>query len=278
MAIRAIGSFVLSFGLVSLPVKLYSARGDEPDISFNLLHKGCGSRLKQQYVCLAENKLVSREDVVKGYEYAPGEFVHFTSDELKALEELSEPLIKLDAFVPLGALDPVYFDTPYFLGPDKGGERAYAVLAQALSQTGLCAVGTYVFRGHQRIVQVRAREGRLVMQQLAYPERIRDITEIPAGDLHPRPQEVELAWAFIERAALPTADLHAYRDEAAARIKQAIEAKVAGKQIVPAPSEAHPAVVDLMGALKASIDSLEARRRPPRRAPRVREVREKKAK
>ena len=134
MAARSIGSLTISFGLVAIPVKLYSATQSANAISFNLLHKTCGSRLKQQYVCQKEGVVVERDDMVKGYEFAKDQYVLFTPEEIKALEEVGTHAVEISEFVPIESIDPVYFDKTYYLAPDKGAAKPYALLTEALKQ------------------------------------------------------------------------------------------------------------------------------------------------
>src|SRR5229473_3391157 len=137
MSARAIAAANVSFGLVSIPVKLFSAANTSSGISFNLLHAKCGSRVKQQYICPKEdNVIVPREEMRKGYEFAKDQYVLFTDEELKNLEEESTQTIEVTEFVPVKAVDPIYFDKPYYLGPDKGGSKAYWLLAEAMKTTG----------------------------------------------------------------------------------------------------------------------------------------------
>src|SRR5512138_976773 len=182
MAARSIASLTVSFGLVSIPVKLYSATEASRAISFNLLHKGCGSRLKQQYTCVKEEVPVAREDMVKGYEFAKDQYVMFTPEELKALEEVGTQTAEITEFVPIDSIDPVYFDKAYYLAPDKGGAKPYALLARALRDTKRCAVGRWAARGKQYIVMIRPVEDGemtgLVMQQLLYAGEVRSIKDI----------------------------------------------------------------------------------------------------
>src|SRR5215470_15030996 len=178
MSARAIGSATVSFGLVSIPPKLYSATEPGSTISFNLLHKGCGSRLKQQYVCLKDGATVERADMVKGYEFQKDQYVTFTPEELKELEEKGTQTVEISEFVPAESIDPIYYDKAYFLGPDKGGSKPYALLAESMRQTGKTAVGRYAARGKQYIVQLRAVPGGLVMQQLLYAPEVRAISEV----------------------------------------------------------------------------------------------------
>src|SRR5438105_15901138 len=165
MAARSIGSLTISFGLVSIPVKLFSATEASRAISFNLLHKGCGSRLKQQYLCVKEGVPVAREDMVKGYEFAKDQYVMFSPEELKAMEEAGTQTAEISEFVPIEAIDPVYFDKAYYLAPDKFGAKPYALLARALSESNRCAIGRWAARGKQYIVMIRTVEERLIMQQ-----------------------------------------------------------------------------------------------------------------
>src|SRR5215471_2564632 len=147
MAARSIASLTVSFGLVSIPVKLYSATEATKNISFNLLHKTCGSRLRQQYFCIKEDVPVSRDDMVKGYEFAKDQYVIFTPEELKAMEEVGTHTAEITEFVPLEAIDPVYYDKAYYIAPDKGGAKPYALLAAALRETNKCALGRWAARG-----------------------------------------------------------------------------------------------------------------------------------
>src|SRR5437879_13417555 len=147
MAARSIASLTISFGLVSIPVKLYSATESSRAVSFNLLHKACGSRLKQQYFCVKEEVPVAREDMAKGYEFAKDQYVMFTPEELKALEEAGTHTADIAEFVPLDSGDPVYFDKAYYLAPDKGGAKPYALLAGALHDSKRCSTGRRPARG-----------------------------------------------------------------------------------------------------------------------------------
>jgi DNA end-binding protein Ku len=254
MAARSIGSLTVAFGLVSIPVKLYSATEASRAISFNMLHKGCGSRLKQQYLCLKEEIPVAREDIVKGYEFAKDQYVIFTPEELKALEEAGTHAAEITEFVPIESIDPVYFDKAYYLGPDKGGAKPYALLTKALAESDRCAVGRWAARGKQYIVMIRPVEGGLVMQQLLYADEVRSIKdiEIPATDV--KDAELKLAQQLIDQQASDTFDPAAYKDDVRARIEAAVEKKVEGQQITMA--EEPPAgaqVIDLMEALRASL-------------------------
>src|SRR5262245_50681350 len=199
MSAHSIGSASISFGLVSIPIRLYSTGQSSESISFRMLHKKDGVPLKQQYICPKEGKVVERDDVVKGYEYSKDNFVIFTPEELKAVEEEATRAIAIVEFVPLASVDPVYYDRPYYLGPDKGAERAYKLLSQAMMQTGVAGLAQYAARGKQYLVMLRAMEGGLVMQQLRYSEEVRPFSEVGVPDVQVKPEELNLALQPMEQ-------------------------------------------------------------------------------
>ena len=225
MAARSIASLNVSFGLVSIPVKLYSATEASRTISFNMLHKDCGSRLRQQYFCLKEEVPVPREDIVKGYEFAKDQYVIFTPEELKAMEEAGTHMAEITEFVPLEAVDPVYFDKAYYLAPDKGGAKPYALLAAALRESNRCALGRWAARGKQYIVMIRPVEDGLVMQQLLYAGEVRAMKELEIPKTDVKPAELKLAQQLIEQQTSPTFDPSQYTDDVAARIEAAVQRK-----------------------------------------------------
>src|SRR5918996_2280223 len=268
MAARSIASLTISFGMVSIPVKLYSATEASRAMSFNLLHKACGSRLRQQYLCVKEDVPVSREDMAKGYEFAKDQYVMFTPEELKALEEAGTQSADITEFVPATAIDPVFFDKAYYLGPDKGGAKPYALLARALKESGRCALGRWAARGKQYIVMIRPVdtglvEG-LVMQQLLYAVEVRSINDVDIPKTEVRPQELKLAQQLIEQQASDKFDPASYTDDVRARIEAAIQKKVQGQEItmVEAPQQGAQ-VIDLMEALRASLEKKPAKRAQP---------------
>src|SRR5213083_3189122 len=255
MAARSIASLTISFGMVSIPVKLYSATEASKAISFNLLHKACGSRLKQQYLCVKEEVVVPREDMVKGYEFAKDQYVMFSPEELKAMEEVGTHSAEITEFVPLKTVDPVYFDKAYYLGPDKGGAKPYALLARALRESGRCALGRWAARGKQYIVMIRPVEDGLVMQQLLYAGEVRSIKEIEIPKTEVKDAELKLAQQLIEQQASDKFDPAAYTDEVRDRVETAIQKKVEGQEITMAAAPEQGAeVIDLMEALRASLD------------------------
>ena len=268
MAARSIASLTVSFGLVSIPVKLYSATEASRAISFNLLHKACGSRLRQQYFCIKEEIPVAREDMAKGYEFAKDQYVMFTPEELKALEEAGTQTADISEFVPIESVDPVYFDKAYYLAPDKGGAKPYALLAKALRESKRCALGRWAARGKQYIVMIRpVDQGEttgLAMQQLLYGGEVRSIRDIDIPKTEVREAELKLAQQLIEQQASDSFDPRAYTDEVRARIEAAVQKKVEGQEITMAePSQPGAQVIDLMDALRASLEKKPAKRAQP---------------
>ena len=206
MAARSIASLTISFGLVAIPVKLYSATQPSGAISFNLLHKKDGSRLKQQYICVKEDVVVPRDEMVKGYEFAKDQYVIFTPEELKALEEAGTGTVDVTEFVPIETVDPVYFDKAYYLAPDKGGAKPYALFTTALRETGRSALGRWAARGKQYIVMLRPVEDGLVMQQLLYADEVRSIEEMEIAEAQVKDAELKLARQLIEQGTAETFD------------------------------------------------------------------------
>src|SRR5262245_35071164 len=257
MAARSIASLTISFGMVSIPVKLYSATEASRGISFNLLHKACGSRLRQQYFCVKEEIPVARDDMVKGFEFAKDQYVQFTAEELKALEEAGTHSAEITEFVPLKTVDPVYCDKAYYLGPDKGGAKPYALLARALRESGRCALGRWAARGKQYIVLIRPVEDLvegLVMQQLLYAGEVRSLRDIDIPKMDVKPAELKLAQQIIAQQSSEKFDPSQYKDDVKVRVEEAVQKKVEGKEITMAEEPEQGAqVIDLMEALRASL-------------------------
>jgi DNA end-binding protein Ku len=259
---RAIAGATISFGLVSIPVKLYSATQPSAGVSFNLLHAKCGTRVKQQYICPRDNELVPREDMVKGYEISKDQYVTFTPEELKALEERATETIDIAQFVPVASIDPVFFDKPYYLGPEKGGEKAYTLLAEAMRESGRAALARYAARGKQYLVMVRpmtGTKGGLVLQQLLYADEVRPFSEVPMTGGEVREPELKLARQLIDQITAETFEPTLYHDEVRERIHADIQRKQQGQDIATSEAEPQPArIIDLMEALKASLASVPA--------------------
>jgi len=255
---RSIASLTISFGLVAIPVKLYSATQSSERISFNLLRAKDGSRVKQQYVAVADGKLVERSEMVKGYEFAKDQYVMFSPEELKALEDTTTHAIDIGQFVPLESVDPVYFDGTYYLAPDKGGAKPYTLLATALRKTAQCAVGRWVSRGKEHIVIIRPLEDGLAMHQLHFKEQVRELKDLGVEAAPVSEPELKLAQQLIDHLAAKRFDPNEYQDEFKGRVEAAIQKKVEGKQISLAEAPAVSTsgnVIDLMEALRASIDA-----------------------
>jgi len=262
MAARSIGSLTISFGLVAIPVKLYTATQSAGRISFNLLHSKCGSRLKQQYVCLKEEVVVERDEIVKGYEFAKDQYVMFSPEEIKALEEAGSQAIDVTEFVPVESIDPIYFERTYYLAPDKGGQKPYALFTKALQDSKRVAVGRWAARGQEHIVALRPLDGVMVMQQLLFASELRPPTEVEVPKMDVREPELKLAKQLIEQQSSTAFDPTAYTDEVRARIESAIQKKVEGQEIAvsEAPAEKTGKVIDLMAALRASLEKTDTAR------------------
>jgi DNA end-binding protein Ku len=283
MSARALGNANISFGLVSIPVKLYTASNTSSAISFNLMHRKCGSRLKQQYICTKEETIVSRDEMVKGYEFNKDQYVLFTEEELKAFEEQATQTIEVTEFVPMDKVDPVYYDKPYYLGPDKGGAKPYRLLAEVMKETGRVALAKYAARGKQYLVMLRPSGEGLVMQQLLYADEVRSFSEVPLDTAEVKDGELKLARLLVEESSSDVFRPEAYEDEVRKRVQEALDRKVKGGQFsVTAAPKKGGEIVDLMEALRASLGKprkaapkavASAERKPPRSAPRAAEKR-----
>ncbi len=253
MATRSIDTATIAFGLVSIPVKIYSTNEPTHEIHFNLIHAGCGERLKQFYECPKHGK-VERDEMTKGFELTKGNFVELSKEELKALEAVASDEIEIREFVPIAAVDPLLIDASYYMGPGKGADRAYRLLRDALEQADLAGIAAYSARGKQYVVMVRPFEDGLVMHQLRYPDEVKAWSEVPMGKLpKPAASELGLAKKIIDQLRHDTFDASRYKDEVKVRVRKLIAQKAKGGEIV-APEEApKPEVVDLMAALKASL-------------------------
>ena len=265
MSVRAIGTANISFGLVSIPVKLFSAADSSAGISFNMLHGKCGSRVRQQYICPKEdNIVVPRDEIRKGYEFAKDQYVLFTTEELKALEEEARQTVEVTEFVPIAEIDPVYFDKAYYLGPDKGGSKAYFLLSETLKRTGRVALAKYAARGKQYLVMLRPKDGGLVMQQLLYADEIRPISEIGLDREPVQDAELKLATMLVEQRATDRFRPETYEDEVKKRIQAQLKRKIeTGEEISSAPSPESGEVIDLMEALRRSLGKPGSRKSGP---------------
>ncbi len=263
MPARSISTATISFGLVSIPTKLYTTNEAGGDIHFNMLHDADGARLKQQYICTQCNEIVDRDHTVKGYEHAKGQYVVLSNEELKALDAVATGAIAIEEFVPATAVDPVWVDKSYYIGPDKGGERAYRLLHDAMLDTGLVGIASYSARGKQYIVALRPFQDGLILHQLRYAEEVKPWAEVPMPEMPElKPAELGLAKQIIQQIAHETFDPQKYKDEVQARMRELIARKVEGQEITVVPEAPSGRVIDLMEALKASLGMTKEDRKP----------------
>jgi DNA end-binding protein Ku len=252
---HSIGSGTISFGLVSIPVRMYTAASSS-SISFNLLHEKCGGRIKQQQMCPACNEVLERAALVKGYEFSKDQYVRLSEDEIKALEDEGTKMIDIEEFVPLEQVDPIYFEKAYYLGPDKGGEKAYRLLSDAMGTTSRVALAKFVMRGKQSLVLIRPSGKGLMLHTMYYADEVRDFGEIDKGeDSSIRSGELDLAKRLIDELSSETFRPDQYRDDYREKVVKVIESKIEGKQITAVGSQAQRTqVIDLMDALKQSLE------------------------
>ena len=270
MSARPMGSATVSFGLVSVPVKFYSTSDSSAKIHFNWISPSSGSRVKQKYWDPKEDRLVERDELVKGYEFAKDQYVLFEPEELKVLDAQSTDAVEIVEFIPFEAVERLWLDRAYFLGPDRGGERAYKLLSAALRKTGRAALGRYAARGKEYIVLVRPIEAGLLLEQLYYPAELRSFEEVPIGDAEVKKAELDLAVQLIEQASVDDFHPEQFEDTVQQRIMALIEKKIEGEEITAAPEvEPEGKIIDLMEALKASLgesdDGKSGKKRKPAR-------------
>lgn len=257
MAARATSSGTISFGLVSIPVKFYTAASSE-QASFNMLHKKCGGRVKQQYICPTDNnEVVERTEMVKGYEYARGQYVTFTDEEIKALEAERSNSIEIAEFVPLSSVDFVSVEKTYYLGPDKGGDKAYRLLSESMTKKEMVAVGRWASRGKEQLVLIRpyGKDG-IILHQLYYATEVRAFDEIDTGATFKfSDKEHDLAEKLIEQLSSESFEPDKYSDSYSERVDSAVQQKVEGKEITLAPEAPKAQIIDLFEALKKSLSA-----------------------
>ena len=257
MAARSIGSGTISFGLVSIPVKLFTAVSPQ-SVGFNMLHKTCGGRLKQQLFCPVDNIVVERSDTVRGFEYARDQYVKFTDEEMKSMESERTNSLDLVEFVPADSVDFLYIEKTYFLGPDKGGDRAYRLLSEALEKANRLAVGRFAQRGKDNLVLVRPYKKGLILHECYYADEVRSMDDVDTGGAFDfKPIELDLANKLIEQLDREAFDPSRFRDTWADRVKAAVEKKVAGEDVQLAPEAPKAQIIDLLEALKRSVANVE---------------------
>ncbi len=261
---RSLGSGTISFGLVSIPVKLYTAASSQSP-SFNLLHAKCGSRIRQQRLCPVCNEVVERDDLVRGYEFAKDQYVRITDEELKALEGEASKAIEISEFVPLSTVDPVYFEKSYYLGPDTGGEKPYRLLAEAMAQAGKVALAKFVMRGRENLVLLRSSQNGLMLHAMYFADEVKDFGEIDKGESAKiSGAETNLAMRLIDELSNDQFKPEQYDDEYRQRVLDLVNSKAEGKEITIAEPVAQRAqVIDLMAALKESLGKTEPKEKKP---------------
>ncbi len=258
MTARSIAALTLSFGLVSIPVRLYSATETASSVRFTMLAKD-GARLKQQYVTEDDQTVVARADIVKGYEFEHDHFVLFTPDELKALEESSNPSIDIVAFIPDNSIEPIFYDKAYLLAPDKRGGKPYALLVEAMRSSGRCALAKWAWKSKQYVVQIRSTEDGLILQQLYYADEVRSLKDLDIELAAITPAELQLAVQIMDQLSADSYDPGKYEGEEKKRILAAIDEKISGKKVVASARNEEPEsgeIIDLMKALKASLGKI----------------------
>jgi DNA end-binding protein Ku len=276
VAPRAVSSGTISFGLVSIPIKLFTAASSE-QVSFNMLHKKCGTRVKMQFICPTDNEVVERSDTTKGFEYARGQYVLFSEEELKALEAARDNSIEITEFVPLSSVDFVQVEKSYYLGPDKGGDKAYRLLSESMKGKERVAVGRWAARGKEQLVLIRPYgDAGLILHQLYYSEEVRAFDEIDTGaKLTFSPKERELADKLIEQLSTEEFEADKYKDSYSDRVRAVVDQKVQGQEVTVAPEAPKAQIIDLFEALKKSLENVgdkkaaqggEAAIKPPKKA------------
>ena len=267
VAARAISSGTISFGLVSIPVKLFTAASSE-QVSFNMLHKKCNGRVKMQYFCPTDNEVVERSDTVKGYEYAKGQYVLFSEEELKGLEAARDNSIEITEFVPLSSVDLVQVEKSYYLGPDKGGDKAYRLLSESMRGKDRVAVGRWAARGKEQLVLVRPHRDGLLLHQLYYGSEVRSFEDVDTGaKINFSDKERDLADRLIDQLSTDSFDTEKYHDSFSDRVRAAVDQKVQGQEVTVAPEAPKAQIIDLFEALKKSLENAEAAApKPPKKA------------
>ena len=252
---HSMGSGTISFGLVSIPVRMYTA-ASSGGVSFNMLHAKCGNRIKQQQTCPVCNEVLERSALVRGYEFAKDQYVRFTEEELKTFEEENSRMIEIEEFVPLARVDPIYFEKTYYLGPDQGGEKAYRLLADAMEKSGRVALAKYVMRGKGSLVLIRPAQEGLMLHAMYFADEVRDFGEVGKGESAKlKPGELDLAKRLIDELSSDTFAPQKYHDEYRDKVLRIVEMKVEGKEITTvAPQAERAQVIDLMDALKQSLE------------------------
>ncbi len=255
MAARPVGSGNISFGLVSIPVKLFTATSPR-SVSFNLLHGKDLSRIQQKIYCPVDDKIIDRSELVRGFQVEKGRYVTFTDEELKALEARDEHSIDITEFLPIEKVDPLYFETSYYLGPEGSAAKAYRLLADAMAQAKRVALGRFTMHGKEHLVMIRPFEKGLMLHTIYYADEVRPSDEVDQATHEPAKEaELTLAKRLIDELTQKTFDPAKYHDNYRERVLEAAQQKIAGQEVTETvPKVKRGQVIDLMAALKASLE------------------------
>ncbi len=255
MAARPISAGMISFGLVSIPVRLFTAASPK-SVSFHLLHNKDKSRIQQKIYCPVDDKIIGRDELVRGFEIEKGRYVTFTDEELKSLEAQGDHAINIEEFIPLSEVDPIYFESGYYLGCESGSAKAYHLLSEAMEQSARVALATYTMRGKEHLVLIRPYARGLMLHTMYYADEIRPVEEVDRGvNAEARPAELDLAKRLIADLTHKKFDPAKYHDNYRERVLEAAHRKLEGQEVTEAPPEERKGkVIDLMAALKASLE------------------------
>ncbi len=248
----------LTFGLVSLPVRLFTAARSE-SLSFNQLHKHDNSRIKQVLFCQAEDKPIPRDEIVKGFEYEKGKYVVIADEDIKKVAPKTAKVMEIQEFVKAGDVDPVYLESSYYMAPDEGGEKPYALLFETLKQTKYYAVAKIAMHNREHIVIVRPGDRGMVLHTMYYSDEVRRTEEFRTDVSNVTEKEMKLAKMLVEALAAEF-EPEKYHDTYRTNLQQMIDDKVAGNVIVETPEVQMAPVIDIMEALKRSLEA----RKPPK--------------
>src|SRR5499433_1076922 len=266
----SVWSGYLTFGLISMPVRLFSGARSS-GISFNMLHRPDMTRVKQQLYCPAENKVVERSEIVKGYEFRKDEYVVIEPEEIKKIEPKTAKTMEILEFVKSSEVDPVYFESSYYMVPEEAGRRPYALLSKALEESEYVAIAKLTMHNREYTVFLRPKEGGLMLHTMYYSDEVRQVEGFGRPDVELKEGEVKVAHQLIEALAGEW-DPEKYHDSFQENLKQLIQAKLEGQEVKPVekPKKMAP-VVDLMAALKQSLAEMEGKKKPAAAATRTEE-------
>ena len=267
MALRPLRNATISFGLVSIPVRFYTATKSE-DVHFHLLHASCGSRVNRKWWCPHHEKIVDSDELIRGYEISKNKYVTFTDEEIETLETGDNRAVEITEFVDLHEIDPVFFEKAYYLGPSAGGGKTYRLLAQAMKKQDKVAVARWIGGGKEHLVVLRPYEKGLILHTMFYADEVRDFDAIDIEESPVRDKEVQLAEMLINELTEKKFDALQFKDEYRNRLLDRIRAKSKGKTIAAEEKEEEKGgeVIDIMEALRRSLHGA-GNRAPARRAP-----------